>query len=224
MSYKNKIYVQGHNSFFDGIIAKKRIEISEIVNRLISKYNLKSVTDIGTTSDDEFGSSNLIIKSLKNLIDYKSISNQEINFEIFKKSLNKSITSDFSDTEIKQFSSDLIISSATIEHVGCLENQKKMIDNIIKLTNKIFVITTPNKFYPIEFHTKIPILHWLPNKVFSKILSLLGNKQLSSIDNLNLLSKSKIVEILDELNFRNYKFEYIKLFLIKSNIILIGFK
>ena len=125
MSYKNKIYVQGHNSFFDGIIAKKRIEISEIVNRLISKYNLKSVTDIGTTSDDEFGSSNLIIKSLKNLIDYKSISNQEINFEIFKKSLNKSITSDFSDTEIKQFSSDLIISSATIEHVGCLENQKK---------------------------------------------------------------------------------------------------
>ena len=149
---------------------------------------------------------------MKNLIDYKSISNQEINFEIFKKSLNKSITSDFSDTEIKQFSSDLIISSATIEHVGCLENQKKMIDNIIKLTNKIFVITTPNKFYPIEFHTKIPILHWLPNKVFSKILSLLGNKQLSSIDNLNLLSKSKIVEILDELNFRNYKFEYIKLF------------
>ena len=128
---------------------------------------------------------------MKNLIDYKSISNQEINFEIFKKSLNKSITSDFSDTEIKQFSSDLIISSATIEHVGCLENQKKMIDNIIKLTNKIFVITTPNKFYPIEFHTKIPILHWLPNKVFSKILSLLGNKQLSSIDNLNLLSKSK---------------------------------
>ena len=38
----------------------------------------------------------------------------------------KSITSDFSDTEIKQFSSDLIISSATIEHVGCLENQKKI--------------------------------------------------------------------------------------------------
>ena len=224
MSYKDKIYLQGHNSFFDGIIVKKRIEISEIVNKLILKYNLQSVTDIGTTSDDEFESSNLIIKNLKNLLEFKSISNQEINSKTFSKTLIKSITSNFTEKEIKQFSSDLVISSATIEHVGSYENQKKMVDNIIKLTNKIFVITTPNKFYPIEFHSKIPFFHWLPNKVFGKILSLLGNKQLSNIDNLNLLSKGKIIKILNELNFKNYKFEYIKLFLYRSNIILVGFK
>ena len=33
-------------------------------------------------------------------------------------------------------SSDLVISSATIEHVGSYENQIKMLKNIIKLTNK----------------------------------------------------------------------------------------
>ncbi len=224
MSYKNKIYLQGHNNIFDSIIIKKRIEISEIVNKLILKYDLQSVLDIGTTSDNEFKSSNLIIKSLKNLVEFKSISNQEINSEIFNKTLNKSITSNFTEKEIQQFSSDLVISSATIEHVGCYENQKKMLDNIIKLTNKIFIVTTPNKFYPVEFHSKIPFFHWLPNKVFGKILSLIGNKQLSSIDNLNLLSKGKIIKILNELNFKNYKFEYIRLFLLRSNLILIGFK
>ena len=35
-----------------------------------------------------------------------------------------------------------------------------MLENDIKLTKKIFVITTPNKFYPIELHTKIPLIHW----------------------------------------------------------------
>ena len=110
MSYKNKIYLQGHNNIFDSIIIKKRIEISEIVNKLILKYDLQSVTDIGTTSDNEFKSSNLIIKNLKKLIEFKSISNQEINSEIFNKTLNKSITSNGSQ---QWFDSYGVIKSAT---------------------------------------------------------------------------------------------------------------
>ena len=67
----------------------------------------------------------------------------------FSKILKKSITEEFSENELYKFSSDLVISNATIEHVGGVLNQKKMIENIIKLTKKIFVITTPNRFHPI---------------------------------------------------------------------------
>ena len=67
----------------------------------------------------------------------------------FSKILKKSITEEFSENELYKFSSDLVISNATIEHVDGVLNQKKMIENIIKLTKKIFVITTPNRFHPI---------------------------------------------------------------------------
>ena len=40
--------------------------------------------------------------------------------------------------------SDLVISNATIEHVGSFENQLKMVKNIILLSKKYFVITTLN--------------------------------------------------------------------------------
>lgn len=224
MNYKKKIYLENHNNFFDEIIKNKRLEISNIVNQLIEEYKLTDVTDIGTTNDDEFESSNLIIKNLKKIKEYKSISDQLITSKYFIKTLNKSITSNFDENEFSEFSSDLIISNATIEHVGSLDNQIKMVQNIIKLTKKVFVISTPNKFYPLEFHTKIPFLHWLPNHYFRKILKIFGYKDLSEERNLNLLSKSQFVKILKKLNFKDYKFEYIKLFLLRSNIILIGLK
>ena len=30
--------------------------------------------------------------------------------------------------------------------------------------NKKKFITTPNRFYPIEFHTKLPLIHWIQKK------------------------------------------------------------
>ena len=224
MNYKKKIYLQYHNNFFDKIIQKKRLEISNIINKLIIEHKLNDVTDIGTTCDNEYGSSNLVVKNLKKIKKFKSISDQLINLNFFEKTLNKSIISEFTQDELNEFSSDLVISNATIEHVGSLNKQINMIRNVIKLTKKIFVISTPNKFYPLEFHTKIPFLHWLPNHYFRKILKVFGYKDLSEENNLNLLSKSQFVKMLKELNFKNYRFKYIKLFLFRSNIILIGTK
>ena len=120
------------------------------------------------------------------------------------------------------YSSYIVISNATIEHVGNLENQIKMIENIINLTNKIFVITTPNKFYPIEFHTKLPFVHWFPKSIHRKILNLVGMNFFSKEENLNILSKNDLISMLN--NFKNikYKILHINLLRIKSNFIIIG--
>ena len=61
-----------------------------------------------------------------------------VNSDFFNKKLKKSITEEFSENELYEFSSDLVISNATIEHVGGELKQKKMIENIIKLTKKNF--------------------------------------------------------------------------------------
>ena len=48
----------------------------------------------------------------------------------FSKILTKSITDNFTNEEIDNFKSDLVISNATIEHVGNFENQIKMVKNV----------------------------------------------------------------------------------------------
>jgi hypothetical protein len=107
--------------------------------------------------------------------------------------------------------------------VGGALNQKKMLENIIKLTKKIFIITTPNKFHPIELHTKIPLIHWLPKPIYRKILNLLGLSFHAKEENLNLLSIRELKKLLDNQKI-TYQIKFIKLFFFRSNIIIIGYK
>jgi len=219
----NLIYSSNHSKFVDKIIVNKRIEIVKIINNQIKKFKIFDVLDIGTTIDRENESSNFIVKNLENIDYFKSISDQEISSVFFKKKLKKSITEDFSPDEIEEFSSDLVISNATIEHVGNYLQQKKMISNMINLSKKLFIITTPNRFHPIDFHTKIPFIHWLPKSIHRKILHILRMSFYADEKNLNLLGKSEIENLL---NFKNITYEIlnIKLLFFKSNFIIIGKK
>ena len=219
-----KIYSNKHILFFDNIIKKKRVEMTDVIKIFLKDKNIEDILDIGSTEDENNPSSNYIVKNLGNYKIYKSISDQLIKSNFFTYKLNKSITSDFSEQEIKQSKSDLVISNATIEHVGSIENQIKMCENIIKLSNKYFIINTPNKFHPIEFHTKIPLIHWLPNKFYRIILKFLGLKFFADENNLNLLSENDLVLIMKKLNQVNFSIKKIKFLFFCSNLILIGKK
>ena len=218
---RNLIYLAGHNTFFDKIIERKRLQILNIIKDLIKNIKIKDALDIGTTGDEENKSSNLIIKNLENVEIFKSISNQRIKIGFFNKTKQKSITENFSDDEINEFKSDLVLSSAVIEHVGSQSNQEKMIDNIFKLTKKLFIITTPNRSYPVDFHTKIPFLHWLPKKVHRKILRFFGMSFFSKEENLNLLSRNDVHGYLRKYPL-DYKIIDLKFLGLSSNFIIIG--
>ena len=221
---QQKIYSNFHINFFDKILNKKRFEITNIINEFIEDKNLYDALDIGTTNDEKNLSSNIIIKNLKGIKEFKSLSDQFINLKFFSKSLKKSIIHTFNENEIENFSSDLVISNATIEHVGNEINQLKMIENIMRLSKKYFIIITPNRFHPLEFHTKIPLIHWFPKKLHRSILSLIGQKFLASEENLNLLSRSDLVSFMEKLNFKTYEIKKINFLFFISNYILIGKK
>ena len=80
---KSLIYAPGHSNFLDKIVFEKRMEMVKIIQYQINKFKIKDVLDIGTTSDLENKSSNIIIKNLKNLKSYKSISDQKIYMSLF---------------------------------------------------------------------------------------------------------------------------------------------
>lgn len=56
---------------------------------------------------------------------------------------------------------DIVFSNAVIEHVGGPEDQRKMADEIMRVGKRWFV-TTPNRWYPFEFHLRLPLVTWLP--------------------------------------------------------------
>jgi len=103
---------------------------------------------------------------------------------------------------------DWVFSNAVIEHVGCEQEQIKFVNEMFRVGKNVF-FTTPNKYFPIESHTQVAFLHW-NDDYFYKWLK--KNKPHRSRNNLNLLSKQKLREILEKSQATNYK--------IRSNLFL----
>ena len=221
---KNKNYGIFNFQFLDNIIEKKRFEMLQILKKKIFKISINSLLDVGTTEENYLKSSNFFLKKFNYIKTKKSISNQNIDQKKVNFFLNKSISKKLLTKEIKILKSDLVISSATIEHVGNSSNQIKMMKNIIKLTKKFFFVTTPYRFYPIDFHTKIPLIHMLPKKIHRKILYLLNLKDYAKEENLNLLGIKDVKLIIKKVKTNNFKIKLfkIKLFGIISNLIIYG--
>ena len=218
----NKIYAINHYNFVDKIVINKRKEMCNLIQKELQNNEFLDALDIGSTNDMENESSNYLIKNLNNIKIYKSISDQYISNNFFHKILKKSITEEFSKDEVKEMKSDIVISNATIEHVGNVDNQIKMIQNILQLTNKYFIITTPNRYHPIDFHTKLPFIHWFPKNFHRRLLKIFKLEFFSKEENLNLLSKNEFKILLESSGANNFKILDISLFGFKSNIVVIG--
>lgn len=87
---------------------------------------------------------------------------------------------------------DFVHASAVLEHVGSAERQTAFIAEACRVARKGVFITTPNRWYPIEFHTVLPLLHWLPARAFRALLRAMGNPFLAREENLNLLSARRL--------------------------------
>ena len=59
---------------------------------------------------------------------------------------------------------DVVFSNAVIEHVGGRERQRKLVSEAIRVGRRVF-ITTPNRRFPVEVHTRLPLVHWLPDEL-----------------------------------------------------------
>jgi SAM-dependent methyltransferase len=59
---------------------------------------------------------------------------------------------------------DVVFSNAVIEHVGGPEEQRRFVAESLRVARRAFV-TTPNRWFPVEVHTRLPLVHWLPERV-----------------------------------------------------------
>jgi ubiquinone/menaquinone biosynthesis C-methylase UbiE len=89
---------------------------------------------------------------------------------------------------------DIVFSNAVIEHVN---DQQKFANEIQRVGRRYFV-STPNRWFPLETHSKLFFIHYLPSRIAWKIIPLLSKykeetKLLSPRQMKKLFPNAKIV-------------------------------
>jgi len=65
---------------------------------------------------------------------------------------------------------DLGFSNAVVEHVaGGRDGQRQFVHELCRVARRVFV-TTPNRHFPLEVHTLLPFVHWLPKGPRERLL------------------------------------------------------
>ena len=79
---------------------------------------------------------------------------------------------------------DIVTANAVLEHVGSAENQRFLISATICVGGRVY-ITVPHRFFPVEHHTAIPLLHWF-DATFPVVCRVLGKEKWAASENLIL--------------------------------------
>lgn len=217
---RNFLYL---NSIYFFLIKKKRDEIFEILKKIFKFKKSTKILDVGTTPSLD-PHENMILNNFKSKKNISCLSNQNLKKLKYQYPLTSFFHGDGRKMRFKKNKFDIVFSSATLEHVGSYQNQSKFINECYRVSKNLIFITTPNRNYPIDFHTKLPFLHLLPKEIHRNILKFFGEKYLSKEKNLNLLSKKDLNEMCHKLNIRNFKIFKVRLFFFVSNLILVIYK
>ena len=83
---------------------------------------------------------------------------------------------------------DVVFSNAVVEHVGERERQKRLVSEALRVGRRVF-ITTPNRWFPIEVHTRLPLVHWFPERISHPVYDAVGKE---GAKQLRILSKREL--------------------------------
>jgi ubiquinone/menaquinone biosynthesis C-methylase UbiE len=82
---------------------------------------------------------------------------------------------------------DIGFSNAVIEHVGSRTDQRRFVSEMVRTCRRVF-LCTPNARFPVDPHTLLPFVHWLPRGPRNRVLRLTGNARWATEEMLNPLS------------------------------------
>lgn len=178
------------------IAAYQRKKMYNLFLELTRVSQTESILDVGVTSDQSYEASNYLeawypYKDRITAVGLDDASFLETKYEGLKFVKANGLNLPFEDNSF-----DYAHSSAVLEHVGDIANQNRLIKELYRVAKKGIFVTTPNRWFPVEFHTVLPLVHWLPKTVFRSILSKTPYSFFSKEENLNLLTPKEVKKIM----------------------------
>lgn len=180
----------------------------------------ETVLDIGVTTDQDYSVSNYF----ERLYPYKDrITASGLGDASFLEQQYPGLQyvwANALDLPFPDGSFDLVHSAAVLEHVGSFANQRKMIRECLRVARRGIFVTTPNRWFPIEVHTQVPLLHWLPTPVYRGLFRKFGYDYFADEANLNLMSRRTLMQATDGIAGWKFKVASATLFGWPSNLML----
>ncbi|MEB3181395.1 MAG: methyltransferase domain-containing protein [Nostocaceae cyanobacterium] len=162
-----------------------------------------TILDVGFQDKDYTGTENFLETNYLYLEQITALSLDKPKESLARYPQLKIVTYDGKIFPFPDQSFDICWSNAVLEHVGSEEQQVLFLKEI-KRVAKAAMITTPNKYFPIEVHTLTPLLHFFPKKIFDNYLSFVGKKWATG-DYMNLLSLRDLQRLLHQAGIDKYK-------------------
>ncbi|MBI5077299.1 class I SAM-dependent methyltransferase [Candidatus Falkowbacteria bacterium] len=181
------------NRIIEKISWQVRRQMFDTIISTVNPSVRATVLDVGVTSDER-ADCNFFEKLYPFANQITAVGAQDASFLEHDFPGLKFIQADGRRLPFKDNSFDLVVSFATIEHVGDNENQKMFMRELCRV-GKTICVSTPNRWFPLEFHTLVPLAHWLPSAWFRAICRLFGKNFFADKENLNLLSKKKFLNL-----------------------------
>lgn len=145
------------------------------------------VLDVGVTSDETLKDSNMFEKLYRypEKLTVATIENPKKFNKIYPKiEAIKIVPHDRLPFKDNYF--DIVVSWATLEHVGDLKDQEFFLNEIMRVGKKVF-LTTPYRGCIYEPHSGFFFVHWLPLSVYRYLCRVTNKKFWSFVKNLNPL-------------------------------------
>jgi SAM-dependent methyltransferase len=179
----------------------------------------ETILDVGATSDREYDFSNYLVAWYPHKSKITAVGIDDAGFleELYPGV--KFLKADGKDLPFEDGAFDVVHSSAVLEHVGSRENQTQFVRELTRVARRAVFMTTPNRWFPVEVHTVLPFVHWLPARRFRAILRLLGHDMLSREENLNLLTAADLRQMCRDVGVQ-HRVESARLWGMSSNLLL----
>jgi hypothetical protein len=178
------------------------------------------ILDVGVTSDRTHDHSNYFEALYAHKSSVTAVGIEDASFLEHLYPGLRYVRADGCSLPFEDASFDFVHSGAVIEHTGSRRNQSHFLKELWRVARRSIFVTTPNRWFPIEVHTVLPLIHYLPPAVFRRILLTLGHAFFAAEDNLNLMSRGNLLVAARQAGIRNAKVIPISLLGITSNLVL----
>ena len=182
-------------SLSDRLAAHQRRKMFKAFLAMTGVRPADTILDVGATSDRTLSHSNYLEAWYphKEQITATGIDDASFLEEMYPGL--RFVRTDGSSLPFPDGSFDYLHSSAVLEHVGSRESQTRFLREAWRVVRKGVFINTPNRFFPIEVHTALPFVHWLPARTFRQVVGRTKMRYFALEENLNLLSPRELASV-----------------------------
>ena len=173
------------------ISAIARMQVHELFMQRLAPSPKDRILDIGT-SDDTGVESNMLeqLYPHPSKITCASLTDGKAILEKYKRVSHVKIQAG-QPLPFDDLAFDIVYSNAVLEHAGSHDAQRRFIEEMCRVGRKRF-LAVPNRLFPIEHHTCLPLVHYLPKPWFRGLLRGTRFDVWSHEENLNYVSAANL--------------------------------